>query len=406
MSLVRYVDTETNNYLPSQLGRCDREAKCGYWAKPERKQQPQLYYFKKQPVKKVNVPPQRAFIPIEVLNDTLNIEEYSQNNFVQYYLQGAKFPLPPERVQQAVGLYFIGTAAGFTTFPFIDQHNRVQAVQAVQFDNSNHRKRNTFLHSIIESDYQKQGKVLPQWLKDYKASELKVGCLFGEHLLKLYPTKPVVLVEAPKTAFTCALYFGLPEEPESKLWLAVYSLSSLTEQRCRALQGRTVLLFPDLSKDGKAFKLWQGKAVELSEALNTKFLVSDYLETIATPEQKEKGLDLADFLLETDWRKPAPQPAPQPAGSAESAESVTAEAQQGAGVALQPDREIVNKIYGFLFQLPTETPCSFIEKLDKEKVPVFIEIVKHFIRNDFGRYWGFYIEFNNNYSAIRKFTYL
>jgi hypothetical protein len=28
---VRYIDTQTDEYLPEHYGRCDRESKCGYF---------------------------------------------------------------------------------------------------------------------------------------------------------------------------------------------------------------------------------------------------------------------------------------------------------------------------------------------------------------------------------------
>ncbi|MDD4429545.1 MAG: PG0870-related protein [Paludibacter sp.] len=33
-SFVRYIDNETNDYLPEQYGRCDRESKCSYHLNP------------------------------------------------------------------------------------------------------------------------------------------------------------------------------------------------------------------------------------------------------------------------------------------------------------------------------------------------------------------------------------
>lgn len=58
------------------------------------------------------------------------------------------------------------------------------------------------------------------------------------------------------------------------------------------------MLFPDLSKDGNTFKLWSDKAKELNQMIqNSSFEVSDLLEQFATDEERENGLDLADFII-------------------------------------------------------------------------------------------------------------
>jgi hypothetical protein len=114
---------------------------------------------------------------------------------------------------------------------------------------------------------------------------------------------PIALVEAPKTAIYGTLYFGFPDSIENFLWLAVYNLSSLNFERCKVLKGRKVYLFPDLSKDGKAFELWNKKAKELSKLMpGTTFKVSRLLEDSAPETERLKGGDLADFLIKLDWR--------------------------------------------------------------------------------------------------------
>jgi hypothetical protein len=163
----------------------------------------------------------------------------------------------------------------------------------------NHTVSTDFLHSIIS----RNASTKPDWLEPYQNQETKVSCLFGEHLLPRYANNPVALVEAPKTAIYGALYFGLPESQTDWLWLAVYNLSSLSLERCKVLKGRSVFLFPDLSKDGKAFQSWSDKAEQFENLLpNTRFTVSDLLEREATEEQRLAGLDLADFLIQLDWR--------------------------------------------------------------------------------------------------------
>jgi hypothetical protein len=128
------------------------------------------------------------------------------------------------------------------------------------------------------------------------------------------------LVEAPKTAVYGTLYFGLPETPESLIWLAVYNKSSFSFDKLKVLQGRFVYVFPDLSKDGNTFKEWETKAKEYESRLpGTRFIFSDLLEQLAPERDKCKGNDLADYLIKQDWRlfrkqniqEDAPQPKPE-----------------------------------------------------------------------------------------------
>ena len=66
---------------------------------------------------------------------------------------------------------------------------------------------------------------------------------------------------------------------------------------------RNVYLFPDLSKDGKAFELWSNKANDIQKRLQgTYFHVSDLLEQLAPQQDKEQGKDIADYLIKQDWR--------------------------------------------------------------------------------------------------------
>jgi hypothetical protein len=120
--------------------------------------------------------------------------------------------------------------------------------------------------------------------------------------LTKYPLNPVALVEAPKSAIYGTLYFGLPNVPDRFLWLAVYNLSSLNVAKCKALQGRNVVLFPDLSTDGKAFKLWNSKLNELNTIKGARFTISNLLEREASEAERAGGCDIADYLICQDWR--------------------------------------------------------------------------------------------------------
>lgn len=155
----------------------------------------------------------------------------------------------------------------------------------------------TYVTAWMKYSLEKNGEAVPQWLLDYNGQDNKVSCLFGGHLLNESPDKTIALVEAPKTAIIASAFF-----PQF-LWLATGALSYLTEERCTALKGRKVILFPDLSRetDNKktAYQLWSEKAASFAHIAD--FKVSGYLENIANEEQRNKGLDLADWLMGLDY---------------------------------------------------------------------------------------------------------
>jgi hypothetical protein len=314
-TLVRYVDSETGAYIVDHYGRCDREANCGYFLNPysdgfaramESDTANMFVHHRpqKQPIRARQLEP--AFIPVEVLNSTLH--GYEENNFIQNLLTNIPFPFEPKEVEQVVSIYWLGTITegfrrGAVSFPFIDISGQIRAVQVKQFDHLNHTTETGFLHTMLEKQFENTATAKPDWLKAYQQNETKVSCLFGEHLLKQYPRNPIALVEAPKTAIYGTLYFGLPTDDKSLLWLAVYNLSSLNLQRCKVLGGRRVILFPDLSKSGNAYRLWSKKAKEFETTLPTaRFKVSDLLELNASDAEQEQGCDLADYLIKLNWK--------------------------------------------------------------------------------------------------------
>jgi len=289
--LVRYRDEKTGSLMPSQYGRCDREINCGYHFRPTNEKTSQEKYAtthsrpKQKPV----------MFPLDVMQKTL--KGYDKNVFIQNLLQKVESGI----MEHVAGLYYLGTIsngyrAGAVTFPFIDVNGQIRAIQAKQFDNNNHTISTDFLHSILERYYASTGESIPAWLPKYMNQDLKVSCLFGEHLLSKYPYNHIALVEAPKTAVYGAAYFGLPTDPNRLLWLAVYNLSSLNIERCRVLAGRKVTLFPDLSVGGKAFKLWSDRTDKIRKEIEGNFHVSEFLEWIASDKDRENGMDLADYL--------------------------------------------------------------------------------------------------------------
>lgn len=304
-TFVLYVDAVTGNYLPEKYGKCDRESNCGYFLKPPPSETVNFNPYHFQVKQALSRKPERVYFPAKVFEHTLQPKQYELNVFLQNLLSRIPYPVEASDLEKVVSMYYLGTIAkgerkGAVSFPFIDRFGNVRAVQVKQFDQTNHTVSTDWLHSIIGRDASNK----PAWLEAYQKQDSKVSCLFGEHLLALYPNNPIALVEAPKTAVYGTLYFGLPESLTDWIWLAVYNLTSFSLEKCRVLVSRKVFLFPDLSKDGKAFSLWSSRAKEMeAELKGTRFTVSDLLEREATEAERLAGHDLADYLIKLDWRK-------------------------------------------------------------------------------------------------------
>ena len=191
------------------------------------------------------------------------------------------------------------TRDGGVIFWMIDTDERVREGKVMYYLTDCHRDHNRS-PTTISSILKKQGKLT----EDFRAAY----CLFGLHLLS-DDTAPdddtiVAVVESEKTAVICselipAIQSKLhPERQSPVIWLASGGLTSLNVEKLAPLVGRRVIIFPDTDPDGKAFAQWSTIAKEASRALGQPFPVSDILERQASPEQKQRKIDIADLLLE------------------------------------------------------------------------------------------------------------
>jgi len=121
-------------------------------------------------------------------------------------------------------------------------------------------------------------------IKDFNLSQ----CLFGEHLLKIYPTKNVAVVESEKTAVIASAVY-----PEY-VWLATGGMCAINAEKMKVLAGRNVILFPDTDTTGEPYNRWKEKAKELTYCKCV--VVSDVLERYATSAERIKKIDIADWL--------------------------------------------------------------------------------------------------------------
>lgn len=322
---VKYIDRHTGNYLPDQYGRCDRENNCAYFLDPyndgyAKMIQDQERGYEIDPVrwkpstrpKSIKMKkPDPVFMPKEVLRHTLN--GYDENVFIQNLCSRVPFPFEASDVEKVISLYRLGTVTddyltddyltGATTFPYIDAKGNVRTIQVRLYDEDNHGAGNNFIHAMLKKHHEKKNQPLPDWLIAYYRNEKVVSCLFGEHLLSKYPNNPVAIAEGPKQAIYGTLYFGLPDNPNTPVWLATFNVSSLNAEICRPLTRRNVTLYPDLSIGGKAYYNWCDKAKEIQKRVPGLIVqVSDLLERLATDADRKSGNDLADYLIKHDWR--------------------------------------------------------------------------------------------------------
>uniref|UniRef100_UPI0026774092 DUF6371 domain-containing protein n=1 Tax=uncultured Duncaniella sp. TaxID=2768039 RepID=UPI0026774092 len=115
-------------------------------------------------------------------------------------------------------------------------------------------------------------------------------CFFGEHLLPMNRGKPVAIVESEKTALVAAYY--LPEY----VWLATGGKNGcINADALRVLRGCQVILYPDIG----ATDQWRQK-LSLLRSLGIEAILFNFLEEVATDDERTAGLDIADYLLQIE----------------------------------------------------------------------------------------------------------
>jgi hypothetical protein len=241
------------------------------------------HYVKPKP-KPIEIKP-TSFIHPDIFKGSL--QGYESNNFVQFLYD--RFGV--DATNKAIATYYIGTSEHQFTNPDFPRYKSEKGATVFwQIDiEGKIRTGKIMLYNATTGKRVKEPFNHINWVhKALKMPDFELKqCLFGEHLLK-GNTKPIAMVESEKTAIIASIY--LPQF----VWVAVGSLTNLNAEKCKVLQGRKVVLYPDLN----GFEKWSLKAKELSHI--KKFTISDLLETKATEKEKESGLDLADYLLRFD----------------------------------------------------------------------------------------------------------
>lgn len=295
-SFARYLNGDTGEVIHPSVGRCNHESRCGYHYTPKEyyRDNPQLSELS-DTIKKGEIRPRvtsKASVPEPPKEPGRIPKEYIikalgyNSNFIAFLCSiFDRYTLESPTIERLMSDYYLGcTKNGSVIYWQIDGNRQVRTGKIMQYDPvTGGRVKNAndaidWVHAKLKRD-----KVLSD---DFNLAQ----CLFGEHLLKRYPDKVVALVESEKSALIAAGVY-----PEC-LWLATGGRSQLSADKLRVLRGRTIIMFPDTDTDGKTYSLWSDKAKEL-EAMGCTVTVSDLLERTASAEDKDNGLDIADYLI-------------------------------------------------------------------------------------------------------------
>ena len=275
-----YLDGNTNEPINGKVGRCERESKCGYHYTPKQyfidnpPDQTERKDWSPQPLKPIEPLKPMGVIPFKLVEKSASYK----SNFVRFLCEFMTI----EQMHEVGENYALGaTKTNEVIFWQIDSIGKVRTGKIMQYNPSTGKriKHESGAIDWIHNKLKKAGK-LP---KDYNLQQ----CFFGEHLLKLYPAATVAIVESEKSAFIASVV--MPDF----IWLAAGNLNGLSIDKCKALQGRKVVLYPDLG----AFEKWSLKATEIQNQCNCKISVSTLLEDVASDTDRDNGFDIADFII-------------------------------------------------------------------------------------------------------------
>ena len=268
---TRYIDTETNQYISDDVGKCSRLDKCGYHYTPKQ-------YFSDNAWKSecacvhntrkcTNAhTPKPSFLPEQMVATSM-----AQSSAHIRWL-ARKFGV--EQAEKIRKLYRVGGFNDRVIFWQIDFYGRVRTGKVMAYDPvTGCRKKEAGSVDWVHAMLRREGSLPDDW-------EL-VQSLYGEHLLPMFPTRTVAVVEAAKTAHVGSIL--LP----NLVWVAVDSMTGLTAERLKPLAGRNVILFPD---EGRGYEYWREKAPQIASEVGFSYRISSFMEG------HEKGSDIADLV--------------------------------------------------------------------------------------------------------------
>jgi hypothetical protein len=330
-SFTLYLDGNTGQPIHPTVGKCNHEDKCGYHYTPrqyfndhpeKKNNQPQkqstsrqskeqqTQQSQKQPTSKPLTPqqsescqlpfrqltpPQQLQHPMQPARSIPDKRPSSEITHIPYiYLKksasyNSNFVrflcnyFPKEKIETAVEDYALGaTKNNEVIFWQIDINGKIRTGKIMQY-NPKTGKRVKNKTGAINWVHNKLKKTNPAYA-DFNLRQ----CYFGEHLLRLYPDKPLAIVEAEKTAVITSMVI-----PQCN-WLAAGNLNGLNIEKSKVFENRDIVLYPD----ARCYEKWSNKMTEIRKQIPCQIAISELIEYHATPQQIEAGYDIADYIIQ------------------------------------------------------------------------------------------------------------
>lgn len=265
---VKYKDIETNQYLDSEFGRCDRTENCGYFKMPTKSNEVSFTNFIKHVPTQPPKPP--SFHSLELLQKH-TIDEPVCDNLSQFLLS----IFSHKQVHELKTKYLLcGTNYHWnnaTMFWQIDYKEQIHACKIMQY--------NALTGKRIKEPYNHIN-----WLhKALNDNDFVLNqCLFGLHLVNEDTTKTIAICESEKSALIMSLI--VPDY----IWLACGGKDQLNIEKLKPIKHRHIMLFPDKG----CYTDWLNKATEFNKQY-FKITVSELIEN----NDNENVSDMADWYL-------------------------------------------------------------------------------------------------------------
>ena len=220
-------------------------------------------------------------LPSDIISKSLSVDSLFCKSVVSagYLSEG--------QLRHAAARYRLGcTKDGGVIFWEIDNQQQVHTGKIMYYQPDCHRDKEhhpTWVHSLMKDK-------LPE---NYELQH----CLFGQHLLTSalsHQPSAVCIVESEKTAFI------LSEILPDFLWLSCGGLHMFKAELLAPLVDYKVVIFPDTDETGEAFKQWLTVLRQAQQQYPFKYplRISRLLEYHASPEQKQRKIDIVDFIFD------------------------------------------------------------------------------------------------------------